>query len=97
MVSHNIFSHDVESVDEYCMSYDKIKKIQLNDFYRQLTLTGQIDRTYYTDYSLGREGRQWPSDKDGKIKLLLHYEDENMFLEGLTNKTRLQIKQNSTV
>ncbi len=93
VIAHDIFSEEAESVDEFSMSYNNIRDIQLNEIYRELTITGQTDRTYYNDYSLGKAGKQWPTVKDGKIKLLLYYDDENMFLEGLTEKTGLHIKQ----
>lgn len=92
IASHNILSKEVGSVDEYSLPYDKIKEIQMNSFYRQLTIIGQIDKVYYTDYSAGI-GRNLPSEKDGKIRLLLYYDNEEELLEELAARSRVQIKR----
>lgn len=97
VIAHNIFDKETESVEEFSIFYNNIKEMQLNEITRELTITGQTDKTYYKDYSLGNVGKPLSTVKNGSIKLLLYYDDEDMFLEGLTEKTGLHISQISMV
>jgi hypothetical protein len=91
VIAHDILSEEVESVDEYSISYNNIREIQFDEQRKELRILGPTEKRYYNDYSLGKVCNQKAMVRENKINLLLYYDNENLFLEGLADRTGLPI------